>query len=87
MPQAAECITVGFDTPATGIFAYMSRSRAPADLVEEAHIRLDQIVGLLNLLKNGQDLTVAEANAFGALETMIEDTAALLSVVSVEIAA
>lgn len=87
MPQAAGCITVGFDTPATGIFAYMSRSRGTPDLIDEAHCRLDQIAALLNLLKNGQDLNVVEANAFAALETMVEDAAALLSVVSVEIAA
>lgn len=80
MPQAEEVLTVSFETPATGIFREVSSHRA--GIVDNVHVRLDQIADLLFLLKNSSDLPVPVANAIGAIEMMVGDTAAMLAVQS-----
>lgn len=80
MPQADQVLTVSFETPATGIFREISSERH--DIVESVHIRLDQVVELLFLLKNSDQVPLHVQNALGAVEAMIEDTAAMLAVVA-----
>lgn len=78
MQQAANILTVTLDSPPTGFFGEISGD-FPA-VVDAVHVRLDQIGALLFLVKNSDALPLHVQNAIGAIETMVDDAAALLTV-------
>jgi len=80
MPQADYVLTVQLADAPTGIFHDVSRARRQADTVDSVRSRLDEIGAALFLMKSSEDVSQPVALALGAIEMMVNDTAALLSV-------
>lgn len=80
MPQTVETITVHLAEPPVGIFrdAVVSRD---IDIVGQVLNRLNQISGLLYVMKSNDDVAPGMASALAGLETLVDDTAALLTVI------
>lgn len=80
MPQAAETITVQLAEPPVGIFRHALADRE-YDLLGEALTRLNQISGIIYLLRYSEELSPIAKTALGGLETLVDDTTALLTVI------
>lgn len=80
MPQTIETITVTLSEPPTGIFRDAVALRE-IDIIGQALTRLNQISGLLFMLKGNDELCPGFASALAGLETLVDDTAALLTVI------
>ena len=78
MPRADTVLTIPLETKPTGIFAELSP--VGSSIVENVHIRLDQIGALLFVVKNSEALDLVTQEAIGAIETMVGDCAAMLDV-------
>lgn len=81
MPQAVETITVHLAEPPVGIFREALAHR-DIDIVGEVLTRLDYISGLLTMMKySDSEMHPYVANAIGGIETLVDDTRGLLTVI------
>ncbi len=80
MPQTIETITVHLAEPPVGIFRDALEQRE-IDIVGQVLTRLQQISALLTIMKYSEDLHPFVANAVGGVETLVDDTRALLTVI------
>ena len=79
MPQTIETITVHLEEPPGGSFRDALAQR-DIDIVAQVLNRLNQIRGLLFVMKTHEDIAPGLANALAGLETLVDDTAGLLTV-------
>lgn len=80
MPQAIETFTVHLTEAPRGILGDLSQGRY-IDIIGQVQTRLDYISGLLNVLKQCGEIEPPLQSTFGAIETLVDDTLAMLTVV------
>jgi hypothetical protein len=80
MPQTIETFTVHLAEPPTGIFRD-ALARSEIDILGQALTRLNQISGLLFMMKTSEEIAPGVAAALAGIETLVDDTAGLLTVI------
>jgi hypothetical protein len=86
MPQAVETITVHLAEPPVGIFRDACEAR-PIDIIGQVLTRLGQISALARMMAASEELGPAAQNAMRGIETFVDDTIGLLTVIPVRGAA